>query len=201
MSLFQTPVEQTQKMQSQILTNRLSLDLLTENDHPFIRTLVNTKGWLQFIGDRNVHSEEDAVAYIRRLLNTPDLFYWVVQKQDDATPLGVITLLKRSYLEHFDLGFAFLPEFTGQGYAFEAAHKLLSVVSKMKEHDAILAITIPQNVSSIRLLTKLGFVFEKEIAVANEQLHVYKYAGQINAKAQGQIRQTPIEHQLKHQNG
>ncbi|HEY2725593.1 MAG TPA: GNAT family N-acetyltransferase [Parafilimonas sp.] len=160
-------------MQLEYSTQRLLLNLISEHDHDFIFSLVNSKGWLQFIGDRNVHSKEDSINYIKRIKNTPDLFYWVVRLKDSKTSIGIISFLKRNFLEHFDIGFAFLPEFNGHGYAFEATKKILSVVSKKNEYSHILATTIPQNISSIKLLTKLGFHFEKEIKVQGEKLHIY----------------------------
>jgi [ribosomal protein S5]-alanine N-acetyltransferase len=160
-------------MQTEIFTQRLVLNLITEADDDFMRTLVNTEGWLKFIGDRNVHSKQDAIAYIQRIKNTPNLFYWVVRLKDNDTPLGIISFIKRSYLEHFDIGFAFLTEYNGCGYAYEAAEKVLSIASKKLEYSTILATTIPQNIASIKLLNKLGLHFEREIEVANETLHVY----------------------------
>ena len=93
--------------------------------------------------------------------------------KDTPTPLGIISFLKRSYLEHFDIGFAFLPEFNGCGYAYEAAEKVLFIASQKEEYSTILATTIPQNIASIKLLNKLGLHFEREIEVASEKLHVY----------------------------
>lgn len=160
-------------MQIEITTQRLILNNIAENDDDFMLALVNTEGWLKFIGDRNVHSKQDAIAYIKRIKNTPNLFYWVVRLKDTHTPLGIISFLKRSYLAHFDIGFAFLSEFNGCGYAYEAAEKVLSIASKKAEYSTILATTIPQNIASIKLLTKLGLHFERELEVANEKLHVY----------------------------
>jgi ribosomal-protein-alanine N-acetyltransferase len=160
-------------MQTKFSTQRLLLDLIAEDDHDFIFSLVNSKGWLEFIGDRNVHSKQDSIEYIMRIINAPDLFYWVVRLKENNTTIGIISFLKRSYLEHFDIGFAFLPEFYGYGYAYEATEKVLSIVSKKAEYATILATTIPQNINSIKLLNKLGFHFEKEIEVLNEKLYVY----------------------------
>lgn len=161
------------KMPPKFSTPRLFLDIIIEDDHDFILSLVNTKGWLQFIGDRNVHSKDDSIKYIKRIKNTPDLFYWLVRLKDSKNPIGIISFLKRSYLEHFDIGFAFLPNFNGHGYAYEAAKKVLSVASKKAEYSPILATTVPQNVRSIKLLAKLGLHFIKEIEVQNEMLHIY----------------------------
>lgn len=101
------------KMPPKFSTPRLFLDIIIEDDHDFILSLVNTKGWLQFIGDRNVHSKDDSIEYIKRIKNTPDLFYWLVRLKDSKNPIGIISFLKRSYLEHFDIGFAFYQTLTG----------------------------------------------------------------------------------------
>jgi [ribosomal protein S5]-alanine N-acetyltransferase len=160
-------------MKTKITTQRLTLSPITEDDYSFMLALVNTKGWLEFIGDRKVHSKEDAIKYIQKIKKTEDLNYWIVRLKNNNTSIGIISFLKRSYLENFDIGFAFLPEFYGYGYAYEAAKEILSVVSKKPEHAKILATTVPQNTNSIKLLTKLGFYFEKEIEIQNEKLHVY----------------------------
>lgn len=160
-------------MKTKIITQRLILSPITEDDYSFMFVLVNTKGWLEFIGDRKVHSPEDSIKYIQKIQKTKDLTYWVVRIKDSNASIGIISFLKRSYLENFDIGFAFLPEFYGYGYAYEAAKEVLAVVSKQPEHAKVLATTIPENTNSIKLLTKLGFHLEKEIEIQNEKLHVY----------------------------
>jgi RimJ/RimL family protein N-acetyltransferase len=158
-------------MKIKIITQRLTLNPVTEDDYNFMLTLVNSKGWLEFIGDRKVHSTEDSIKYIQKIKKTKDLTYWIVRLKDNDTSIGIVSFLKRSYLENFDIGFAFLPEFYGYGYAYEAAKEILSVVSK--KHSKILATTVPQNINSIKLLNKLGLHFEREIEVENEKLHIY----------------------------
>ncbi len=160
-------------MQISAATDRLLLNILTPEDHAFIISLVNSKGWLEFIGERNVHSKEEALAYINKILNTENLYYWVIRTRDGNIPVGIISFLKREYLEQFDIGFALLPEFAGNGYAYEAAKEILSVVSINKEYDPILATTKPENARSINLLLKLGFYFKEEIEIGSEKLHVY----------------------------
>lgn len=159
-------------MQTTFTTERLSGYLITEDDNNFILSLVNTEGWLQFIGDRNVHSEQDSAAYIERIINTSNLFYWVIKIKDNKEPVGIISFLKRSYLEHFDIGFALLPQYTGRGYAHEAAEEVLSIAEKAG-YAPVLATTIPHNISSIKLLTKLGLHFKEEINNENLTLSIY----------------------------
>jgi ribosomal-protein-alanine N-acetyltransferase len=160
-------------MENKMLTERLSLDRLRLEDHQFITELLNSEGWIKFIGDRYVHSEEEAKAYIGNILDSQNIYYWVVKTKNGNIPIGIISFLKRSYLEHFDIGFAFLPRFHSQGYAYEAASKTLNMVRAEPKYNPVLATTVPANINSIRLLAKLGLHFAKEIEVGGTKLHIY----------------------------
>jgi ribosomal-protein-alanine N-acetyltransferase len=163
-------------MQEHFETEQLYLDLLTPDDHEFIRALVNTDGWIRFIGDRNVHSEEAARTYIDKIISNPQIYYWVVRTKEEKTPAGVISFLKRDYLEHYDIGFAFLPEHNGKGYAYEAAKIILDKVGSQPGFHPVLASILPANERSLKLLLKLGLHFEKIITRDNEELHIYSNA-------------------------
>ena len=156
-------------------TQRLTLTPVNENDYEFITQLVNTKEWIEFIGERNIHSKSDAVQYIKKLIQTPDLIYWVVRNKEDFTPMGIISFLKRDYLDCFDLGFAFLPRYFGKGYAYESAQFVLGQITKCPQHNKILATTLSHNSKSIKLLQKLEFIFQENFSSNNEELQVYKF--------------------------
>jgi len=156
-----------------LLTERLLLEPLSENDDDFILELLNTEGWLKFIGDRNIHSKTDALAYIKKVNGNQNMVYWTVKMKDTKSAIGLVTLIKREYLEHKDIGFAFLPNFSNKGYAHEATMAVLTYLTKHNAFTNIAAVTLPENISSIKLLQKLGLQFEKEIAVKNETLHIY----------------------------
>jgi ribosomal-protein-alanine N-acetyltransferase len=167
------------RIQKKLLTDRLYLDLIDTDDCDFIIALVNSKGWIENIGDRNIHSRDEALAYIKRIQVTENFFYWVVRIKNSKRPIGIISFLKRSYLEHFDIGFAFLPEFGNQGYAYEASGAVLQMASQIPLFNIVLATTLYSNKRSINLLIKLGFRFEKEIEIENElpvenaTMHIY----------------------------
>ena len=109
------------RIQNSILTDRLILEKLKADDYDFILSIVNSRGWIENIGDRNLHSKDEAIEYINKILRTEDFTYWVVRIKKAKTPIGIISLIKRTYLENFDIGFAFLPQYTHYGYAYEAA--------------------------------------------------------------------------------
>ena len=146
-------------------TKRLVLREFTTDDTKFIVELLNSPGWLKYIGDRNVKSEEHAVNY---LMNGPMKSYEMngfglslVELKSDKTPIGMCGLIKRENLEYPDIGFAFLPEYTGKGYAFEIANATMIFAKEELKFDKIVAITVSYNKNSIRLLEKIGLKYIK----------------------------------------
>lgn len=156
-----------------IQTERLTLNKLNINDHLFIMELVNTPEWIKYIGDRNVKTIEEAKAYVQKIMANATIDYWIVKLSKDNTSIGIITLIKRDHLEHHDIGFAFLPDFTNKGYAYEAAKAVLIEITEHASHSKILAITKEENKNSINLLEKLGFTLEKKIVEDGSPSRVY----------------------------
>jgi RimJ/RimL family protein N-acetyltransferase len=163
-----------------IQTSRLILTELTHSDYSFIVDLLNSPGWLQYIGDRNVHTREQAEGY---LINGPIKSYkefgyglMKVSLLDTHQPIGICGLLKRETLPHPDLGFAFLPQYNGQGFAMEAANVIVQHVRKKLGVQTILAVTLPDNQRSIQLLEKLRFQYESDFSFPgnSEKLSLYK---------------------------
>lgn len=156
-----------------ISSERLQVSPLTNNDYPFILELVNTPGWLQFIGDRNIRTEDDAKAYILKINEHPQIRYWKVSLKSEQKPIGIITWIKRDDLEHPDIGFAFLHGYAGHGYAFEATRAALYSAPEILQQDKILATTTRENVRSVNLLEKLKFSCDGEIEMDGRMLLQY----------------------------
>jgi RimJ/RimL family protein N-acetyltransferase len=147
-----------------IETERLVMYKFTPDDAAFMLALVNSSGWLRFIGDRNVHSEEEARAYLERgpigmELRTGYRQYKVTRKSDGAC-MGHCGLLKRDTLPDVDLGFAFLDGYGKQGYAREAASAVMDVGKRVYGLTRIVGITLADNGPSIRVLESVGMTRE-----------------------------------------
>ena len=159
-------------------TERLLLRQFSITDTTFIIELVNSPGWLAFIGDRNIKTEKEAVEYLR---NGPLKSYEVngfglslVEMKNDMTPIGMCGILKRDSLENPDIGFAFLPEYMGRGFAFEIANATMTYAKNILKLPVILAITVPGNKRSIKLLEKMGLKFSRIISQnIDEQLMLF----------------------------
>ncbi len=161
-------------------TARLTLRRMVVTDAPFIFELVNEPDWLRHIGDRGVRTIDAARDYI---VNGPIDSYerhgfglYLTELTESCEPIGICGLLKRESLEHVDLGFALVRRRFGRGYATEAAAAVVAYGERELGLERILAITSPDNYGSMRVLAKLGFVFERERSHSDDGSMVRQYA-------------------------
>jgi RimJ/RimL family protein N-acetyltransferase len=161
-------------------TERLILRWLNTDDAAFILRLVNEPSWLKYIGDKGVRTLQDAENYIR---NGPVEMYgrlgfglYLVELRDGSGPLGICGLIKRESLEHVDLGFAFLSNFWHNGYAYEAANAAMAYGKNVLGLSRIVAIVSRDNHPSSKLLEKLGFRFERTVALNSDEGELKLYA-------------------------
>lgn len=152
-----------------IETERLVLDEFSIEDAPFIFALLNTPSWIQSIGNRGVRTLSDAQSYISDgALNSykqHGFGPYLVKLKTNGQPIGLCGLFKRDQVDAPDIGFAFLPDYTGKGYGFESATAVMKYARNVLGLTRIVGITLPANQSSIRLLEKLGLRFERRISV------------------------------------
>ncbi|WP_194778042.1 GNAT family N-acetyltransferase [Pararhodonellum marinum] len=161
-------------------TERLRLQEFTLDDCNFIVQLLNSPGWLRNIGDKGVYSHEAATTYLKEgpisgyATFGSDLY--MVWCKANALPIGMCGLKKRGGLENHNLGFAFLPDFQGMGYAFEITDALLNHAHKVWMLEKVDAITLPTNQRSIHLLQKLNmqFISNLKLKGQDEVLSLYR---------------------------
>jgi ribosomal-protein-alanine N-acetyltransferase len=148
-------------------TARLRLRWLTPEDAPFILKLLNDPLFIRFVGDKGIRTVEGARDY---LVNGPLASYakhgfglFHASLKATAEPIGMCGLLKREVLDDVDIGFAYLPQFGGFGYATEAALGTMQYGQTVLGLKRIVAITAPDNEASQNVLRKIGLRHEKTI--------------------------------------
>lgn len=143
-----------------LTSERLLLRAIKVGDAPFFFKLFNSEGWLTYIGDRNITTIADAEKQILEKYipsyTTNGYGSYLVEEKASGNPVGTCGIYKRANLDHPDIGFAFLPQYTGKGYGYESANAVMVHAREHLKLKTILAFTIPQNVASIGLLEKLG---------------------------------------------
>ena len=144
-------------------TERLQLRTITLDDAPFYLELVNDPAFIEYIGDRGIRTLEAAREAIANgpipMQVTLGHSLYVVELKAGHTPIGMCGLIKRDTLKEVDIGYAFLPQYRGQGYAYEAAAAVFAYAPTIGLK-RLLAIASPSNAGSISLLCKLGLRFQ-----------------------------------------
>ena len=160
-------------------TARLQLIMITPQDAAFIQRLYSSEDFLRYIGDKEITDTGKAVEYIEnnilKMYREKGVCLLMVEIKDSSIPIGVCGLIKRDTLESHDIGYGFVPEVYGQGFALEAAQAIIEQAKHNADIDHLVAITTSDNIRSIALLTKLGFVFERVEEVINESVNLNLY--------------------------
>lgn len=145
-------------------TERLVLREGEDADAAFMLELLNSPGFLENIGDRNVRDEEQALGFIEERLRGSyrehGFGMWVTVQKSDRKPVGLAGLVRREGLDTPDVGYAFIQRAWGQGYAQEAAAAVLAHAQGPLGIPKLAAITKPENFASMAVLRKIGFAFQ-----------------------------------------
>lgn len=164
-------------------TDRLRLRPFADGDAAFVRDLVTQPSWLEWIGDRGVRTEADALAFIRDRLNAHHaehgFGFWLVERREDRAAIGMCGLISRPALEAPDLGYAFLPDFWGHGYAREAARATAAWAREVLGLDRLFAIVTPGNAPSVRVLEAVRMHYVETTSLPGDDepvdLHVVEW--------------------------
>ncbi len=169
----------TEKNMDIISTERLHLRVMRLDDAEFYLRLVNEPTFISNIRDKGIRTLDESRASIETgALASQEKFgfsFYLVEDRTTRLPMGICGLTKRDSLDDVDLGYAFLPEFCGQGYAYEAALAVLTHTKNSLPIKQLAAITSPTNERSNRLLIKLGFIFQKTTLLAGDNTETRLY--------------------------
>lgn len=161
-----------------ISSERLTIHIMTLADAPFIQRLVNTPSWIKYIGKRDISDLDAARDYLKGgFLKVQDEYgfgYYVV-KTTNGESIGIAGFLKKEALENEDFGFAFMPVWQGQGYAYEASRVILEYGAKELNFSVLDAVTLPANIASQKLLLNLNFRDTGETIDDGEELMLFRW--------------------------
>jgi RimJ/RimL family protein N-acetyltransferase len=163
-----------------LATERLVVRTAQLDDAAFYLDLLGSRSFVQQLGDRGVRSLAQArlaLADGPMLMQATRGHSIYMVTRHDGTPLGMCGLIKRNALEEIDLGYAFLPQWQGQGYAREAAAAVLHYAHTSLGLCRVFAIVSPGNARSISLLQKIGFEFARivRLSPSDSGTHLYQH--------------------------
>jgi RimJ/RimL family protein N-acetyltransferase len=161
-------------------TERLLLRDFTEADAGFMLGLFNDPAFHRYIGDKGVRTEEAARAYLTNYYIASYALhgygpYCVINKAS-GTPIGMCGILKRSWLPDPDIGYAFMPEYRGRGFAGEAGRAVVEFAQEVLGLPRLVAIINSDNRDSVKLIATLGFTFEVMVRESEDKPELALFA-------------------------
>lgn len=160
-------------------TPRLRLRRFTLDDASFVLRVLNEPGFLRHVGDKKVHNVEEAKRYLALgPISSCERFghgILRVERREDGVALGMCGVIRRDTLPEPDLGYAFLAEHAGRGYAREAAAACIADARERLRLPRLLAIITPDNARSIRLVEALGFRFDGVLRLPGDEATLRRY--------------------------
>lgn len=90
---------------------------------------------------------------------------WMLRDKESSGVIGraVLRHLDVDGVDEVEVGYGFLPEFWGRGLATEVAQACVGIGLRRLGLRAIVAITLPANTASQRVMQKAGLVFQREV--------------------------------------
>ena len=76
-------------------------------------------------------------------------------------------------MDEVDLGYRFMKEYWGKGIATESAEACVNLGFNTLGLKRLIAMVLPENIGSIRVLEKLNFEYEKDIIEDNQLAKIY----------------------------
>jgi RimJ/RimL family protein N-acetyltransferase len=148
---------------------------IIETDRLLLREIVpaDKKDMLRMYSDEEVHRytgeptieslEEMEKAILERVPNYKKYGYgrWATILKEDMRFIGWAGLAYLPEFDEIDLGYRFMPQYWGKGYATEASQAVLDYGFEQLKLPKIIAIAMKENKASIRVMEKVGMVFDK----------------------------------------
>jgi RimJ/RimL family protein N-acetyltransferase len=155
-----------QKTPDTIETDRLILRPFTLDDIPPAYEMNLDARISEYTGDGGIVSLEETERRIKEDVHGDYAKYgygrWAVELKSEKKFIGFAGLKYLDDLDEVDLGYRLLYDYWGKGIATEAAIACLDYGFNQLNLKRIIAMLLPDNIGSIRVLEKTGFQYEKE---------------------------------------
>lgn len=152
-------------MSIQIETQRLLLREMTDDDAPGMFALDSDPKVLTYLNSQphtDIAQSLAVIHFVQQQYRDNGIGRWAVLLKDTNTFIGWAGLkLNKTplngHVNYLDLGYRFIPEYWGKGYATEASRVSLSYGFKILKAPVIYAAVMLGNEASQNVLEKVGF--------------------------------------------
>jgi RimJ/RimL family protein N-acetyltransferase len=148
-------------------TERLLIRRFSLDDAPAYFPLISLPDVIKYTADRPLNSVDEAAELLRsHPLRDYELYGYGRMACIEKTSRRLIGFTGLKYLDDMmetDIGYRFLPDVWGKGYATESAAAIMDNQPAEFGLTRIIGLVEPENSGSARVLSKLGLQYERRI--------------------------------------
>ncbi|MGD6960509.1 GNAT family N-acetyltransferase [Rossellomorea aquimaris] len=145
-----------------IYSDRCELRIISKNDDFYIRKLYENEQVRKYLGG-TVGEEAYKLRFDDMLHSKNRTFHWTVFLRDTKEFIGLVFLDTYHDGINTEIGYQFLPEYWGRGYAKEVITRVLEHGFSTLNLPRIVAETQTSNTASCVLLRKMGMTLEEQL--------------------------------------
>jgi len=155
-----------------IKTERCTITELQSSDFQEAVNLFTNENVRMYLG--GTISKAVAIDKLYSWTNGEDDLYFSVRISENGDFAGIISITEYYDNRFKELSYQILPEFWGRGIATESISAILEFLKNNTEIKELIAETQSRNLSSCRLLEKLGFELIKTVIRFGADQNIYK---------------------------
>jgi [ribosomal protein S5]-alanine N-acetyltransferase len=145
-------------------TERLVVRYFTATDYDNYFGLQGDPRVMKYIRTARTRQESDTFLTEKILPSSKEDFrgYWAVQLKDSRIFVGCFVIIPMpDDVAKTQMGYSFLPEHWGKGYATEVARHGVTYFYNCTPLEEIYGVTESENIASQKVLTKVGFTYHR----------------------------------------
>jgi ribosomal-protein-alanine N-acetyltransferase len=161
----------------QFATARLRAERIAAGHRADLRRMHQEPRMMATVG--GVWDEAATAAYLERNVAhwaAHGFGIWILRDRDDSRLVGHAGLrhLDVEGSDEVEVGYGLLPEYWGRGLATEIARECVAVARDHLGLPSLVAIALPDNRASQRVLAKVGLAYEREVGHAGVPHMLYR---------------------------
>lgn len=161
-------------------SERLTFRELTPDDLDFVAEMLGDPEVMRYYP--KCYSRSEAQVWLdrqRQRYRYHGFGLWLVSDRQTGQPLGQVGLLIQDVDDRFEpeVGYLIHRPYWRQGYAFEAASRVLQFARQDRGFQRVISLIRPENIPSQGVARKLGATVEKEVEFKGLRHFVFVHAG------------------------
>ena len=143
-------------------TERCVLQPIQKSDYHDVRKLYVNREVRRYLG--GILEEDSIKESMNRMLHTNvNTYHWMVREKRTNRFIGLLSLDPHHDGVHQEISYQILPCWWGKGYATEVVQRVIGYCFNALKLSKIVAETQTANLSSCKLLEKMGMTLEKKV--------------------------------------